>query len=470
MSQIRNHFTCAAPVHKLPTEILYSIFHLVHASVNRCHSRSFTGGDLPEYPVRYPDCLAHVCCRWRKIALSLPSLWTHVDLTTDISIGEGFLDRARAYAERARSMLLEIHLDDKGCACGKDYYALAGIIQHLASRVQGMEFVITAPKLLDFHGSVMNSLFPGISSKVFKNLRMSSEASLPGPFLWGRDNWAASDEHDLGPNILKCTNDVIDTGFSGVTSLHLRGIFFDWSRGLYHGLVDLRLSPSPTGRVPFITAFTLVAVLSKSPGLRIFQFSLNLSAPDDPDDTLSPVSLPDLEVVQISTARAWSCASSLFQLLKPGSKPLRLTLETGPYENLVDQGGINEFFARSKVEKLCIRDGNLSMNELRRCDLPYLKVLVFDSCDRILIEPVPTSPSKWNSCMIHATKLDMYQLRSIFKLCPTGLTVSRCEVRRWLRNEEHELVVPEAELRAAFPNVQFGDSQLDPTAGWDILE
>ncbi|KDN38879.1 hypothetical protein RSAG8_09160, partial [Rhizoctonia solani AG-8 WAC10335] len=416
------------------------------------------GSDSQANPIRYPNCLAHVCSRWRAVALSSPSLWTHIDLTSDISIGGGFLDRACAYVERAGKLPLEVHLDDKGCAGDHDYYDLGSMIQSLSSRVKELDFVITAPKLLDFHGAVLNSIFPDLSPKGFKKLRMSSQASLPYPFLSGSDGRANSDGHEWSPNILKWQNYVIDGCFSGVNNIHLQGIFFAWSRKLYHGLVDLRLTSSPTGRVPIIGALDLIAILLKSPELRILHFSLGINMPEDTDNSWSPVSLPNLEVVRVSTSRVWSYAATLFRLLKPGSKPLRLTLETGSYEPLLDRGGLNEFVARSKVERLCIRDGNLSMNELRLCNLPDLKVLVFDSCHQLTIEPVPTSPSRWNSCLIHATRLNLYQLRSIPRV-----VIKQCARqgrKAWGPKADREICAIKAIILACSLSIQIGQGDL----------
>ncbi|KAG8736508.1 hypothetical protein FRC11_002599, partial [Ceratobasidium sp. 423] len=392
MGYTRGYSTHIASVNKLPTEILSYIFHLASANINPCHIPSSTDSDASEKRVWYPNCLAQVCSRWYDVATSLPSLWTHIDLIPGASIGGGSMDSARAYAQRAGNMPLEVHLDDKRCTRYHELDTLEATLQSLAPRMKALDFIIAAPRLLDFHGSVLNSIIPGLSPGVFKKLHVRSEAALPRSlFFWSHEVWVASSGDGPGPNILKLTNDVIDDRFSGVTSLHLQGIFFDWSRGLYHGLVDLRLNSPATGRASPINAFVLVSILSQSRGLRIFHFSLNLSAIEDADDVWFvdpgvPVSLPDLEVVQVSTTRVWSNAASLLRLIAPGSKPLRLTIETGPYEDLLRPGGINEFFARSRVEKLCIRDANLSVNELRLCSLPDLKVLVFDSCHRMTIE------------------------------------------------------------------------------------
>ncbi|KAL5632253.1 hypothetical protein ACGC1H_000301 [Rhizoctonia solani] len=488
MSAGHNHVVHVAPIHRLPFETLVHIFILV--SINRCHKVDFVDGHPPGNPPQYPDCLAHVCSRWRQIALSSPYLWTHVDLDPRLSSREGLVNRTYNYTQRASMLPLDVHIDDKGCV-EENSYILEAAFSHVASRTRSLNFIITAPELLHFHRSVFDSMVPILSPKLFNTLYMSCDVSLPDPFFAGRnsDPWIThnSDDLDECPNILRWESIAIDGSLSGVSNLHLQGVYFNWSSQLYHGLVDLRLTSPPVGKAADIDVYALRSILSNCPGLRIFHFSLELVTYDDPGyeylykDSSDPVCLPDLEVIYVSTARAYYGkypsfnAGALLRLLAPGSKPLRLTIETGHDRNepLFNSDGMREFCARSRVERLCVRNAYPSLDELRLCHLPDLKVLVFDSCRNISTQADPKSTFTLDSCFIHAAKLDLNQLPSLLGLCPTGLMFSMCDIRDEPMGQESGRVIPEAELRAAFPTVQFlKDENLwhDPTASWDIVD
>ncbi|KAG8748854.1 hypothetical protein FRC11_011811 [Ceratobasidium sp. 423] len=180
----RNHLTSATPISKLPAEILTRIFHLV--SADYCHLPSPDGPTyFPRY-TRYPDFLVHICSRWRKIALSTPSLWAHIDLTPHFILGRGASERAQAYSKRAGGILCEIHLDDKGCA-SEFRHRVDRVVSNLASHSKALEFVIRSPQLRGFHCSVFQSLIAGCEPKNFKRLCVRSEASLPDRFIKGRN-------------------------------------------------------------------------------------------------------------------------------------------------------------------------------------------------------------------------------------------------------------------------------------------
>ncbi|KAG8684884.1 hypothetical protein FRC11_011469, partial [Ceratobasidium sp. 423] len=201
--------------------------------------------------------------------------------------------------------------------------------------------------------------------KNFKKLCERSDAFLPDPLIKARDDghWGGRSYYTdastvLAPNVLRLTESEMSYRLAGVTTLHLQDVFFSRSSELYDGLVDLRLTSPINGNAPQISQSSLLSVLSKSPGLKILYFSLDLITPEDVDDEpihdhpIDPVSLRDLGVVHLSTTHARNVnrstihVGSLLRLLAPGSKPLRLTLEVTPRmdEPLLDSDDTNEFF------------------------------------------------------------------------------------------------------------------------------
>ncbi|KAJ1301996.1 hypothetical protein OPQ81_000831 [Rhizoctonia solani] len=102
-----------SPINTLPSEILVRIF-LLTVESQTCPLRSHDNNRfIPTVP-EHPDSLLLVCSRWHDIAISLHSLWSHIDIALSYSQHEIFLGRAKAYVARAEGAPLDIHLVDPG--------------------------------------------------------------------------------------------------------------------------------------------------------------------------------------------------------------------------------------------------------------------------------------------------------------------------------------------------------------------
>ncbi|KAL1663429.1 hypothetical protein GGF50DRAFT_116083 [Schizophyllum commune] len=66
-----------SPVHKLPPELLVTIFHFCVA-----------GEAIPLRYDIFPGLLAHVCRRWRLVAHGAPWIWTNIDATANLSTSD----------------------------------------------------------------------------------------------------------------------------------------------------------------------------------------------------------------------------------------------------------------------------------------------------------------------------------------------------------------------------------------------
>ncbi|CAE6413698.1 unnamed protein product [Rhizoctonia solani] len=465
----RNSFT---PINKLPSEILIRIFHLV--SADPCQLRFFDGSMFHLKHNPYLDWVTHVCSRWRVIALASPSLWAHIDLSLDLPWGRGILDRAETYAKRVDETPCELHLDDIGYAHSGSNN-VSHVVGPLASHLSALEFVITSPKLSLFHEYVFNTLVLNCNPEVFRRLCIRSNESLLEPFFEGPDDfvWARSqDQTDPNPglalNLLGFTKIPTDRQLTGITTLHLQGVFFRWSSKLYHGLVDLRLTSPPNEDATFIDQSAMIQILSASPGLKILHFSLNLTMTEGLENERVP--LQDLEVVHISTMSAREDphstfhVGSLLRLISPGSKPLELTLQTttDSDEPMFDSNDTREFFARSRVEKLRVNNGCPSIDCLRLCHLPDLKILWFDSCD---IQHFVDSEAAlgFPTWIVQGAIISIFKLRWMVQLCPTGLVLSQVSVIGDYGKMEFD-----HKFREAFPTVRAFEGDVDPhIAGWD---
>lgn len=489
MIGIHKHITPVESVNRLPLEILAHIFHLL--SANPCHKPPFDGNPPVKY-LRYPDCPANVCSYWRQAAVSSPALWTHIDLSPHLSNRDGYINYARNHSRNAGDVPLNVHLDDQGCT-SDDAHVMDDLVESLGPRMGSLDFIITTHNFLQFHRHMFEFMFPDLSPKIFKALRVDCKVSFRDPLIGGWDVdpitrviniMYGPDHYNLRPNILSQKEEIISNCLTGVTSLHLRGTFFEWSNMLYHGLVDLRLTSSPAGATPSIPKSALKSILSNSPGLRILHFSLGItlenvanhgSLHNDPESG-GPVYLPELEVVQVDSGgiyygreerRMETSTGRLLRLLAPGSKPLRLTLEGPSFDQFFKPRVVKDFFSRSQVEKLCVKGGRPSMDDLLLCHLPNLKVLVFDSCARLEEIHSGINSAGNISCLIRAARIQLNDLSSIAELCPEGLVLCKVEVRD--RGREMTGV----ELRKSFPTVQFiNDISLwsHPVEDWGVVD
>lgn len=104
LSRSRNHSEQLVPINKLPLEILSQIFLLA--------TRTYTQPDNGHRGKPYisPSSLAGVCSIWRKTAISLPSLWSHIDIYLNGPKMNDCLLCAKSWVERAKNNLLFLDL------------------------------------------------------------------------------------------------------------------------------------------------------------------------------------------------------------------------------------------------------------------------------------------------------------------------------------------------------------------------
>ncbi|KAJ7871876.1 hypothetical protein B0H14DRAFT_202570 [Mycena olivaceomarginata] len=112
----------AYPVLTLPTEIVAEIF--IHFLPVYPHFPPYTG-------ILSPTSLTHICRRWREIAISIPALWSAIELAYNINVSfQRQADIIDLWLERSCSFPLSIRLDmddNEGVYVSK---ALSSIIAH----------------------------------------------------------------------------------------------------------------------------------------------------------------------------------------------------------------------------------------------------------------------------------------------------------------------------------------------------
>ncbi|KAL1683434.1 hypothetical protein EV122DRAFT_248839 [Schizophyllum commune] len=121
-----------AAVNKLPSELLELIFALVQPSYE-----DFAPA-WPSYKSLEWTSVARVCTRWRSIALSLPTLWSMIDLchNDDPEVGEAFLARSGAAPLTVFFLTEDIFLSP----C--DVQILQAILDHHVSRIHSLHIAV----------------------------------------------------------------------------------------------------------------------------------------------------------------------------------------------------------------------------------------------------------------------------------------------------------------------------------------
>ncbi|KEP49612.1 F-box-like domain protein [Rhizoctonia solani 123E] len=408
----RNHAFSIAPINYLPPEILTRIFQMAR--------------DIDPSSV---DHLAVVCSRWRLVALGSCSLWSHIDYRPDPVkwFYPELLARARLHIFRSGGAPLDVCLAveseiyNNKCR-DEPVQSLCKLVgprmSSLSLELDGLSWMLTTDR--DGGNSVLSTLFSTCTPGILTKLVTKDEERFG--FL------ATKDDHNFETSTLNLdlTAAHLNTIFASITVLHLTGLFPPWISHAYHGLVDLRLCAGCIPDDDEIAEAELVEILKASPGLRIIHFELGIIEWTRRDGQFSVprVFLPELEVLQVSsgTGLSFSRVENFLRLLKPGQKPLHLSIrhhssaaDTKPHTTET-----RAFFTRSNITKLHATRFP-QMFELLSW-LPYLKVMVLS--DFICWEQ---QPSDWYP--IHhqsTTRLDTCYLLNCLLPLDDVLALARC--------------------------------------------
>jgi hypothetical protein len=105
---LRHRRNALAPISSLPTEIIAAIFYLLR--------------EQPDFNLALP--VAHVCHRWREIALAHPLFWSHLDFTTISPAGATEILARAGMAPLHLEAIVPIHLwnDDRSVSFAKQLH------------------------------------------------------------------------------------------------------------------------------------------------------------------------------------------------------------------------------------------------------------------------------------------------------------------------------------------------------------
>ncbi|KEP50430.1 putative F-box-like domain protein [Rhizoctonia solani 123E] len=432
------------PIHTLPPEMLSLIFYFTlppscnpkdHLTVLSARTSSYPPiyMSFPEYPA---DTLAHVCSSWRSIAISSHSLWTHIDLSCDDEHYKQLLDRGETYVARTGKLPLELHILDAYRSRGPTRDALQPFLSRIAGRVGSLELCADPELPLDGQPRhILQGLFYGQPKALTKfvmryGLQMlTSDITYCGPKSCDASKRARD-------SLLNFPSRQIEDLLAPVKILHLYGVAPRWSSKAYCGLSDLRLSLSAYGMF-IIDQSRFITILKSSPALQILHFDLDISLSSPMQDNVTPVDLPDLQVLKLSRSllggsgkRTW--VEDFLPLLVPGAKPFHLWIDSQADQHISAMQELEKFFARSKIVRFYYADrsGPPPINTILRHG-SYLKVLLLHrqgyECGGY---PIPSNHLVKQVPQMHLTSLHLigYRiyvdfLRDMLDLCPGGVVL-----------------------------------------------
>ncbi|RDX44803.1 hypothetical protein OH76DRAFT_1408726 [Lentinus brumalis] len=298
LSALREHLNTFNRVHRLPPELLSLIFEMIAHIPNR-HEDIFNFDKLTseEYTRARPPSsgiatIAHVCKRWRAVALSTPSLWTYVSALPGS-------DQFRAYVERSLSLPLSVSV-------GTDAPHLQESLSSVGPRLRRLDLAINGSVEDDIHTSVLRIEAPSVrcatlmcspecSSEVLEvvvslevewvELFGQRKSSLEALALSLATNWLPSNTFtQLTHLVLSCNPDILSTSRTGLLTLlanaprleflHILRLWYSGTDGMTVALDHLRSlvfdSTHWDSVLPFfarllIPAATPVAVLNAPP-------------------------------------------------------------------------------------------------------------------------------------------------------------------------------------------------------------
>ncbi|KAG8711585.1 hypothetical protein FRC11_002392 [Ceratobasidium sp. 423] len=388
LCQTRNCSSQVVPIHTLPTEVLSRIFQLVVGAqwcnisgYRKKHEEEEVTGSYPDQPV----VISHVCSFWRRIIISSPALWSHVDFSfPDITNDPQSAPRLETSIERSGKSLVDVHID------ASDYFDFPNTINEMTEfitlvgpRTNSLELEVglhMGTISLKFCRSVLTSCFSHCVPGTLRHLSILKRGN--------HNYYQAIEPEDNTRTHQSLLIDVperqLEDLWAQVKILRLQGLYPLWTSKIYHGLVELRLPMVPGGS---ITESQFVAILKSSPGLRILEFGLEITAQFSTDASKKPVPLADLELLITGT---WPKAelSHFLKLIAPGPKPLCVSIVSPNFgshsedEPPLFDDETKKFFARSNVRRI----GAVYINKYAELadflDLvPHARTLGLTECD-----------------------------------------------------------------------------------------
>jgi hypothetical protein len=314
----------------------------------------------------YPTLLASVCAHWRRVAISIPKLWSYVDFTRDNSLQN--LEHAKLYLGRSQNLPLRMRIGAFDAA-DRDYSGpfidelpdnvderVASLIRANASRLQSLVLNYTDT---DFATDVLSIL-----------LSQGTEHSLQELAL-RRDSTVVYESQSL------LAQDKLDQLLKPLHALYLEGLALDLSRVNCGDLVELHLV-NPTNT---LTVAQLSHILNSNPRLRAIKLS-GLEFHTRASPNAQAIRLPSLRSLELRHVGE-AFLNCLLQVVVPGPHELDLRLVCSSLSKLDEptvRNTLVSFLRRASVKSLDFSGRWISLCPILTY-LPHLQQLSLSVCD-----------------------------------------------------------------------------------------
>ncbi|QRV89165.1 F-box-like protein [Ceratobasidium sp. AG-Ba] len=321
LNKLHNCSAKIVPIRALPDEILARIFALAS---DRC---TFFASELLSNDVRkcYRSLplVTMICSDWRRVAITTPSLWNHIDV--NVCTGGKQPRSADLWLDRARSAPLYLQLSfEQRPMKVDDIELLDWLIPHLRSIVSlGLQCSQFSSWL---RTALQHWVKDGLAGSV-KELSVYGPGATTGadPIQY-LDN--AFDNLDAAQ---------VDSFLSPIQALRLHHVLFRWASTAYQNLVHLELFHIPREFSP--TSQQLADILSASPNLCVLTLhAMSVLPPASNNTATAPVKLKSLKTLNV-----WGILndphSNLFPIIQPSSNELNVSIRS----NCPDRSTFNDF-------------------------------------------------------------------------------------------------------------------------------
>ncbi|KAG8694893.1 hypothetical protein FRC08_008198 [Ceratobasidium sp. 394] len=335
LNRVHNQSIAFVPIRSLPDDVLIHIFAL---ACTRC--RFFPTTERPISKCRITKTMlavTHVCTDWRRLAISTPTLWTHVDIMDNGPRSRPGYEKM--WLERVGSAPLSVRVAVQHDACGDCAEgALNQLVPHFgAIRSLGLH----ADSRHALQAALTYWMSNGTPGSV-QELLLAGRAKLPGQRTV---NSATFEDHfPLGLAVL-------NSFLAPIQILHLQYVSVSLAGAICRGLTHIEpsdLTPSKTRS----STFTLPLLPTISPKLRILKLEKLRIDSTQNFRLFGAIELNALERLELVGLPPDPCFT-LLSVLHPG--PGELTLRLSAPTNPSDEDAVRSFLSRSNVTKLFIK-------------------------------------------------------------------------------------------------------------------
>ncbi|KAG9101269.1 hypothetical protein FRC06_003231 [Ceratobasidium sp. 370] len=368
LNRVYNQSTAFVPIRSLPHDVLVYIFTLAR---DECRFSPGSNRWISRCQItRTMLAVTHVCADWRRLAISAPRLWTHVDIIDKGPYTRRQGEWDKMWLERAGSAPLSVQVAFRH-SVQSDYTegALNWLAPHLGS-VRSLGFHADTHRTLQAALAFwMSNGTPGAVQELILTGRSE-------PLLRYNDV-IFMDDPSLGYAVCR-------SFLAPIRILRLKHVSMSWFSVAYRDLVHLELVFIPPKACPTTLAMTDCSCPAQmEPGKYSRPGNIELNA------------LERLDLVELSP----DPCSTLLPVINPGSGELSLRLEA-PIDP-TNAGPVLSFLNRSNVTKLYIKayynwfsavDCFATINDLRVLAIDFNGITPGD-CNAILKALLP-EPSK----------------------------------------------------------------------------